>query len=1013
MPQFPKIIDVSQGYFPCDPNSFPENLHYTGQEDSPVKTSPVLLYDGWNILPTAYGYRSYFGLTSKIDVTALTTRCDGLLVFQTSTYSNKIFAMCEDGLWTLSGGTWTHSYTLSTPAPGSHLEWTWCIIENILYIYRQANTVVYKVIADGTLSSFTPSFLTMAGQMGIFRANGRLGFWDSANSVSWSSVLDHTDFTPSLETLAGNRIFNAVIGRIVVIRAKSDGFVIYCTRRIVGVRYITTGTLLWDADAITDDIGIAYPKQSTTGITDSDQYFYGGGALYAIGQYNQVSKSTQLVPVFPEIVDFLRETRDPVFLEFFGGRYLYLYLIDNRYIDGMVHFEEHTVPTLSLEVLPGWDGTLADMPLSLTQIELVQALYQVFNGNTAEQQTTKPPGGKKPIWSISTTRYDANFLGIFAANYGAWGPGQLSKNNAMEYMFDGIANGDEFIAKAVIEAAIDNNTKSYSDTGFYPTRASAGARAVKTVSEMHNVIQSQWYELNERIKGIVYNLTNYSIQTSESDNSIAGGYYYVGDYNSLIASPPDLPDASLINWTTGKGPVSIYTRPGRVTVRKHLTEGYQIRKYQSYVSNLAGGMNYSGSSDPATFQFSITAGFSCSIPFSVNPYIYSYGIDLSFAGLLAAYADASYRMRQNHTFLAASITGFPSTMNVYLTEGKVLAGKNLVLHTVHLEHTDPAEFAKYGKFLYQRNAKVFSYNTSTKVAAPVDAYIRHTYICDFYTTIYNNCLNTHVDTIFTITHWADVSDVFLAATGVYAGGPESGEYCNKEGMVSFTNPSVGAGVNRYDTGLPFPLSYLDPYLDYPSYSIEFPALSTISYPPYTLDLPGATFNLQDGSIGPIYPTYVGALVYDLALKKWGKFKGQFKQLIEYSPVNKVDEGIITYDNFGMDVGVLDTSGYLRLFDLNPSDSLAKWGKIGYYRAGFTRASEVIIHFRLPSTCTIKLEHSIDGRAINSDLTKETTVTSALSARFGLDVVGVWFNIVLAGQFDVQYIEFRAFPQGIR
>lgn len=82
MPQFPKIIDVSQGYFPCDPNSFPENLHYTGQEDSPVKTSPVLLYDGWNILPTAYGYRSYFGLTSKIDVTALTTRCDGLLVFK-------------------------------------------------------------------------------------------------------------------------------------------------------------------------------------------------------------------------------------------------------------------------------------------------------------------------------------------------------------------------------------------------------------------------------------------------------------------------------------------------------------------------------------------------------------------------------------------------------------------------------------------------------------------------------------------------------------------------------------------------------------------------------------------------------------------------------------------------------------------------------------------------------------------------------------------------------------------
>jgi hypothetical protein len=279
---------------------------------------------------------------------------------------------------------------------------------------------------------------------------------------------------------------------------------------------------------------------------------------------------------------------------------------------------------------------------------------------------------------------------------------------------------------------------------------------------------------------------------------------------------------------------------------------------------------------------------------------------------------------------------------------------------------------------------------------------------------YERCDPSVQELNYTITHWANISGTLLSAINIYAGAIVVGTpFCDRYGAVSFQNPNIGVTVNRYQFDDNFPFSYFDFYLTYPSYSLEFPALSTVSYPPYILDLPGATFNLQDGSIGPIYPTYVGALVYDMALKKWGKFKGQFKQLIEYSPVNKIDEGIITYDNFGMDVGVLDTSGYLRLFDLNPSDSLAKWGKIGYYRAGFTRASEVIIHFRLPSTCTIKLEHSIDGRAINSDLTKETTVTSALSARFGLDVVGVWFNIVLAGQFDVQYIEFRAFPQGIR
>ena len=1012
MPQFPKIIDVSQGYFPCDPNSFPENLHYTGQEDSPVKTSPVLLYDGWNILPTAYGYRSYFGLTSKINVTALTTRCDGLLVFQTSTYSNKIFAMCENGLWSLSGGVWTQNYVLSAPAPGSHLEWTWCIIENILYMYRQANTVVYKVIANGTLSSFTPSFLTMAGQMGIFRANGRLGFWDSANSVSWSSVLDHTDFTPSLETLAGNRIFNAVIGRIVVIRAKSDGFVIYCTRRIVGVRYITTGTLLWDADAITDDIGIAYPKQSTTGITDSDQYFYGGGALYAIGQYNQVSKSTQLVPVFPEVVDFLRETRDPVFLEFFGGRYLYLYLIDNRYIDGMVHFEEHTVPTLSLEVLPGWDGTLADMPLSLTQIEIVQALYQIFNGNTAEQQSTKPVGGIIPIWSVSTTRCDANFRGIFAANYGTWGVGQDTNNAMIDASMDGISPFATWVDRATIEAQIDNNFKSYSNTGFYPTRAAAGARAVETLSEINNVVGSQWYEFNERLNGILDTISNYhgdyTLEVHGTGSPFIGLTIDVPQIDIMSLSS-SFPDFSSLDRMTGIGPTSIYIRPGRVTIRKHITETYQVtevssiycRKHTGFFDVLAGA--------PASVTLKVRVA-SPTIPIlSATPSAtISVGTSIDYAG-------ANYYMMQDRDFLNVTIDGFPYNMNVYLREAKSYCNDLLVLHTVYMESVNSGEFAKYGRFLYQRNALVLGMIITETVPGSLLQFTGISIHRDgkFYNTTYSNCLSQHIDTVYTITHWADISDVLLAATGVYAGGPESGEYCDKFGMVSFTNPSVGVSVNRYDTGLPFPFSYLDPYLDYPSYSIEFPALSTISYPPYILDLPGATFNLQDGSIGPIYPTYVGALVYDMALKKWGKFKGQFKQLIEYSPVNKIDEGIITYDNFGMDVGVLDTSGYLRLFDLNPSDSLAKWGKIGYYRAGFTRASEVIIHFRLPSTCIIKLEHSIDGRAINSDLTKETTVTSALSARFGLDVVGVWFNIVLAGQFDVQYIEFRAFPQGIR
>ena len=79
----------------------------------------------------------------------------------------------------------------------------------------------------------------MSDRWGIFRANGRLGFWDSANSISWSSLFDKADFTPAIETLAGNVTFNDVLGRIVSIKASGSGFVIYSTKNIVGAAYST------------------------------------------------------------------------------------------------------------------------------------------------------------------------------------------------------------------------------------------------------------------------------------------------------------------------------------------------------------------------------------------------------------------------------------------------------------------------------------------------------------------------------------------------------------------------------------------------------------------------------------------------------------------------------------------------------------------------------------------------------------------------------------------------------
>jgi len=324
-----QIIDVTRSYLVTDPEAFYENLMVPVREDSPEKMLPVVAFEGYNFLPTLYGYRSYFDTASQLDIGTLSSRCDRILLYQFANYQNILVALCEDGIWTNSGGStaeaWNHRITLSAPGVGLYLEWTFCVIENTLYMYRQGNSVVYTITQTSyslgnPVQSITPSFLNMTGQMGIFRANGRLGFWDSANSVSWSSLFSFTDFTPSLETLAGFATFNDVLGRIVTIKASGSGFIIYSTKNIVGVSYNDTGSVLFSAKTIAEIAGIWTSKQVCTGAVDTEQFAYTNTGI------KHISQGFKIEDIFPGVYDFLKESREPVYLDFLNGRYLFLSL---------------------------------------------------------------------------------------------------------------------------------------------------------------------------------------------------------------------------------------------------------------------------------------------------------------------------------------------------------------------------------------------------------------------------------------------------------------------------------------------------------------------------------------------------------------------------------------------------------------------------------------------------------------------------------------------------------------
>lgn len=574
MAQLAQIIDLTKSYYPCDPNAFPENMIDTQREDSPEKmAAPVIPYEGWNFLPTSYGYRSYFGKNSKLNIDALASPCDHLLLYQDALYNNVLVALCDDGVWVartdIAGINWVHEKTLTEPAEGSYLQWTWCVLANDLYIYRQGHTKIFKLdssptvnstnpypvisvtscvidaqgtaqsstaykvhvstidninyagtgtkvvsipimmteslvtdrgagstwdinitwadfpavrendgagaygvwfrvyfqnlntdqvyytdvrapvdnvlpnntmqipnvpypttllssgfpdaasintVVDTAVSEFTPSFLTMTAQMGVFRAGSRLGMWDSSNSISWSSLEDYTDFTPDVISMSGNMTFIGVIGRIVVCHGHSDGFIIYSTGSILGVRQTFDDSMLWDAMTITNKTGVFSPKSVTLGRSDSEQFAYTHSGLYTIGDFNKLSKSYGFERIFVDITDFLDQTNLPIHIKIVNNRYLFLNLLDNDYVDGLTSNQAYFVPPASKLLIGGtiWDGNLETLPTDISGYQWSIILEQLINGDTTNIYnqiindstiyTGDPSHIYEPIWVM----YDEN-----------------------------------------------------------------------------------------------------------------------------------------------------------------------------------------------------------------------------------------------------------------------------------------------------------------------------------------------------------------------------------------------------------------------------------------------------------------------------------------------------------------------------------------------------------------------------------------------------------------------------
>ena len=1033
MAQRTQIIDITKSYLPGDPNAFPQNLINTDREDGEEKVLPALPYEGYNFLPTSYGYKSYFGTNSKLAIEALGSRAQFVLLYQLPTFENRLIALCEDGIWiALADGTdlrWIQ-LVVHTYDPEVYEEWTWCIIENVLYMYKQGTGQVYTtaigtltvpellgvpaydLLNDLAITNFTPSFLNMTGQMGIFKAGTRLGFWDSANSIGWSSNLDLTDFTPSIENLAGNSIFEALVGRIVTCRQHGEGFIIYTTKSIVGANFSASGNLLWDAKQVLTSTGIAHSGTVTTGQADSEHFAFTNNGIVKVGKYTSLTGKHELEWIVPEIYDLLKESRTPVYLDILQDRYLCFSLTDNRYINGAVSFSEGRVDPYIFTI--DWYIPSDNDPIPNYTLPAVE-LWDIIRNELGNGGEVFKSGVNERWIPLYTTTIDTILAGFYA-RWEYMRPFFEAAGRVPYTGFNAILSNVGEPTPATITNLLNPPVSAYhygTQKDFPEVRAFFSTYGADMWDNNEALILAQEAEWESFTKHQLLNKEKIE-STSDIVNTVISPATVTEQQTSFIEtylSPGNY------NWEIGYevyiNSVKVYAGTRLITLR--WPGGGLISTYTVTNSYLVAPVSNTRSWVlPAHIAFGTLSadrvhGFTAP---TGNSLIYKVNSASCYVD-----AGASGDLVGDNWITGLDITtlSYINPMPSMLGELVTGEGNNEWLTKIG----DIGDMPAKEVILRRTFNKVYEITRETIV----------NYVINNYVVSYNPTSNFTVAEVtknmgysqirMLVTHWDLIEDHlygnYIIKRRVPAGSMTPRIWENKPvnsnppNLWSFseytaqriTDPAAGTidGISVYG---------VDPFLSSDVIDPAYPLERDLSF-----SLPGSTFLFQTGSISASYPTFTGALVFDLQLKKWGKYKGDFKLLLETNPINTESSAVLSYTDLGTNAGILAPSGDMYLFDSAPVDSWIRYGKAGFYRQGMSNLLEVKASMRNPSTFKIITESSMDGKVIENSISTMTSFADAVLGVSYKDISARWHTIKIDGNFDLTGLEFRATIAGRR
>jgi hypothetical protein len=272
----------------------------SSKEDLDKDIGVPQVYYCHNVIATGQGYQAV-SYVPQIPLPALNpgeTVRSQLPVIDDAGHKIYVMFTSSGRIFTCSGPTFSSWVYIQTIPEFGTKTVTYCVINGKTYVYV-ANTAcyVFDFAGTNTFGVQTLAGITAASVIGVLACQGYMLVY-STNALLWSSLIDPTDFVPSLATGSGGGSVQNIRGDIVCVIPHTIGFIVYSNQNSVAATASNNTRYPFNFKELVASGGVFSKDLVTYDSNTGSHYAYTTSGLQLISL--QAAQT-----VIPELTDFI------------------------------------------------------------------------------------------------------------------------------------------------------------------------------------------------------------------------------------------------------------------------------------------------------------------------------------------------------------------------------------------------------------------------------------------------------------------------------------------------------------------------------------------------------------------------------------------------------------------------------------------------------------------------------------------------------------------------------------